>query len=65
MDLAGAVTLPTLVLAGGASPLLSAAARALAAALPDGRARILEGQGHDLDPEALGPLLAAFLSPAP
>jgi pimeloyl-ACP methyl ester carboxylesterase len=64
-DLAGAVALPTLVLAGGASPLLSAAARALAAALPDGRARILEGQGHDLEPEVLAPLLATFLSPAP
>jgi pimeloyl-ACP methyl ester carboxylesterase len=61
-DLAGAVTLPTLVLAGGASPSLSAAAHALAAALPDGQASILEGQGHDLEPAVLGPVLATFLA---
>jgi pimeloyl-ACP methyl ester carboxylesterase len=61
-DLAGAVTLPTLVLAGGASPSLSAAAHALAAALPNGRASVLEGQGHDLEPAVLGPVLATFLA---
>ena len=62
-ELASALTTPTLVLAGGASPSMRAAAHALAAALPHGQARILEGQGHDLEPQVLGPVLEAFLAP--
>lgn len=41
--------------------LLPAAAEALAAALPYGQARTLEGQTHDIDPTVLGPVLAEFL----
>jgi pimeloyl-ACP methyl ester carboxylesterase len=60
-DLAS-VTVPTLAVAAGAgSPLLPAAAKALAAALPDGQARTLESQTHDIDPTVLGPVLAEFL----
>ena len=61
--IAAAVAPPTLVMAGGASPpFMQQAARALAAALPDGRAVLLEGQGHDLVPAALGPPLERFFS---
>jgi pimeloyl-ACP methyl ester carboxylesterase len=61
-DLARSVTIPTLVVAGGASPFMRASAHALAAALPNGQSHILEGQGHDIDPSTLGPQLEAFLS---
>jgi alpha-beta hydrolase superfamily lysophospholipase len=61
--MAESVTIPTLVVAGGASPFMCAAARALVGLLPHGQAHILEGQGHDLDPSVLGPVLQAFLAP--
>ena len=61
-ELAGALTIPTLVIAGGASPFMRAAAQALADALPNGQARILEGQSHDIEPSVLGPVLQAFLA---
>jgi pimeloyl-ACP methyl ester carboxylesterase len=60
-EVAARVTMPTLLLAGGAgSPIMPRAARALAERLPDARAHILPDRGHDLDPAALGPELAAF-----
>jgi pimeloyl-ACP methyl ester carboxylesterase len=60
-ELADAVTMPTLVIAGGNSPFMCAAAQALADLLPNARADILEGQGHDIVPAVLGPVLTAFL----
>jgi pimeloyl-ACP methyl ester carboxylesterase len=58
-----AVEVPTLVVAGGADmPWMRQTARELAAAVPDGRARLLEGQGHDVDPAVLGPVLKAFFA---
>jgi pimeloyl-ACP methyl ester carboxylesterase len=60
-ELADAVRMPTLVIAGGNSPFMRAAAQALADLLPDARADILEGQGHDIVPAVLGPVLTAFL----
>jgi predicted alpha/beta-hydrolase family hydrolase len=60
-ELAGALKTPTLVIAGGASPFMRLAAQALAGALPNGEARILEGQTHDIDPSVLDPVLEAFL----
>jgi pimeloyl-ACP methyl ester carboxylesterase len=58
---AGRVTVPTLVLDGGASPqMLRDAAKSLAAALPDARHETLDGQTHDVAPEALAPALTAF-----
>jgi pimeloyl-ACP methyl ester carboxylesterase len=60
---AAAVTIPTIVLAGGASfGFLPETARALAAALPNGTFRLLEGQGHDVSPDALAPALKVFLA---
>jgi pimeloyl-ACP methyl ester carboxylesterase len=56
-----AVTIPTLVLDGGASfPFMHPTAQALANLLPNGRQRTLEGQSHDIAAEALAPVLEDF-----
>ena len=58
-----AVTLPTLVLDGGAShPHMHSAANALAVLLHDAQRRTLEGQDHGVSPEILEPVLKAFFS---
>jgi pimeloyl-ACP methyl ester carboxylesterase len=60
-NLAQAVTLPTLVLDGGASPAaMHDAADEVAAALPQAQRRTLAGQLHDAAPGALAPVLRAF-----
>jgi pimeloyl-ACP methyl ester carboxylesterase len=62
-DLAGAITVPALVLAGADSPQsLQGAAKATADALPAAGHRTLEGQTHDVSPDALAPVLAAFFA---
>jgi pimeloyl-ACP methyl ester carboxylesterase len=56
------VTMPTLVIDGGASPEWARnAVRALADVLPHARRRTLEGQTHGADPEVLAPVLEGFL----
>jgi pimeloyl-ACP methyl ester carboxylesterase len=59
---AARVSVPALVLAGGASPdfMLDAATR-IAAALPHGRLRVLDGEEHVVAPDVLRPVLAEFL----
>ncbi len=58
---AARVTVPTLVLCGDMSfPFLATTAAQLAEAVPDGRTQTLEGQTHDVDPDALAPALTAF-----
>ncbi|HEU4581759.1 MAG TPA: alpha/beta fold hydrolase [Polyangiaceae bacterium] len=53
---------PSLALAGSESPPgMREAAEAAASALPNGRALILPGATHDLDPELLAPALESFL----
>lgn len=60
-DVAAAVTVPTLVTAGDASPAnLRAAAKATADAVPGAVYRELPDQTHDVSAEALGPLLMEF-----
>ncbi|MFI6262779.1 alpha/beta fold hydrolase [Micromonospora sp. NPDC051006] len=62
-DLAARITVPTLVLAGDASPqLLQRAAEATAGALPTAAYRTLDGQTHDVSPDALAPALTAFFT---
>jgi pimeloyl-ACP methyl ester carboxylesterase len=62
-DRAAAVTVPTIVVAGGADiPWMRETARALADALPNGSTRMLDGQGHDVDPAILAPVLVEFLA---
>ncbi|MGH2674420.1 MAG: alpha/beta fold hydrolase [Actinomycetota bacterium] len=57
------VKAPTIVIAGGADfPWMRETAEALAEALPDGQARILDGQGHDVDPKVLAPVLVEFFN---
>lgn len=60
-NVAGRVSSPSLVIAGGADfPPMVDAARALAAAIPNGEFRHLEGQGHNVDPAVIGAVLAEF-----
>jgi pimeloyl-ACP methyl ester carboxylesterase len=62
-DLVASVKVPTMVIAGGADfPWMRQTAETLAAALPDGQVRILVGQGHDVDPGVLGPVLTEFFN---
>lgn len=62
-DLAASVKVPTMVIAGGADfPWMRETAETLAAALPDGQVRVLEGQGHDVDPGVLAPVLTEFFT---
>jgi len=60
-ELAAAVTVPTLAIAGGASfPFMRETAQVLANILPAGRAWTLEGQTHDIVPAVLAPVLEQF-----
>jgi pimeloyl-ACP methyl ester carboxylesterase len=60
---AAGLTTPTLVMNGEASyPFMSATALALANAIPDAQHRTLEGQGHEVAAEVIGPLLVAFFT---
>jgi pimeloyl-ACP methyl ester carboxylesterase len=57
------VTVPTLVIDGGASPAwMRHAAQAVADILPDAQRRTLEGQTHDVAPDALAPVLEEFFA---
>lgn len=59
---AKAVTARFLALAGGNSPgFLQWGARQLAEEIPDGVFAVVEGQGHNIDPAALGEHLRRFL----
>ena len=62
-ELAKTVNVPTLVIAGGADfPWMRKSATALADALPRGQARLLDGQGHAVDPHVLAPVLQDFFA---
>jgi pimeloyl-ACP methyl ester carboxylesterase len=62
-DRAASVKVPTIVIAGGADfPWMRQTAQTLAAALPEGEVRILDGQGHDVDPAVLAPVLREFFN---
>lgn len=60
---ASEVMVPTLVVAGSESyPFMLLSAATLAAALPHGSHRILEGQSHEVKPEAIAPVLVEFFN---
>ncbi|HEX8599037.1 MAG TPA: alpha/beta fold hydrolase [Chloroflexia bacterium] len=60
---AASVTTPTLVMVGGASfEWMSDTAQALADILPNGQRRTLEGQTHDVSPQAMAPMLVEFFT---
>jgi pimeloyl-ACP methyl ester carboxylesterase len=57
------VTVPTLVIDGGASPAwMQNAADAVAGALPNAARSTIPGQGHDVGQDLLAPILAEFLA---
>jgi pimeloyl-ACP methyl ester carboxylesterase len=63
IERAGSVKIPAIVMAGGADfPWMPETAETLAAAMPDGEYRRLEGQGHNVDPAVLAPALVAFFN---
>lgn len=61
VERAAQVTMPTLVMDGGASfPFMHTAAVALADAMPQGEQRTLDGQTHDVQADVLAPVLVEF-----
>ena len=59
----GWVTIPTLVIDGGASPpWVGNAAQGLVDVLPDARRQTIEGQTHAVDPTLLAPVLEEFFA---
>jgi pimeloyl-ACP methyl ester carboxylesterase len=61
VDASKAATMPALVLDGSESPaFLHEAAEALARVMPRAERKTLEGQTHDVSPEAIAPVLAEF-----
>lgn len=60
-EIAPGVSVPTIVMAGDASfAFMRETATALANALPAGQVRILQGQEHNIAPEALAPIVKQF-----
>lgn len=60
---AARVTVPTIVIDGGASfGFMAETADALAKVLPNGQRRTLAGQEHNVDPNVLGPALKEFFA---
>jgi pimeloyl-ACP methyl ester carboxylesterase len=54
---------PTLIIAGGKSPIyMRNAQAAIAAAIPGARLTTLPGQTHMIKPKAVAPVVAEFLS---
>lgn len=61
VESAAKVNVPTIVVTGGSSfGFMRETAEALAKALPDGRAAVIEGQEHNIAPDAIAPVLKAF-----
>lgn len=59
--LLASIRVPTLVIDGEESPeVMRHAAQSMAEVLPDGRYRTLKGQGHDIVPAVVGPVLEEF-----
>jgi pimeloyl-ACP methyl ester carboxylesterase len=61
-EVLGSIIAPTLVMAGGQTPWMSTGAEALAEALPNAMFRSLDGQGHDVAPEVIAPVLVDFFT---
>jgi pimeloyl-ACP methyl ester carboxylesterase len=60
---AASVTVPTLVIAGGSDfPWMRDTATALATNIPGAQVRFLDGQGHNVAPEVLAPVLVEFFA---
>jgi pimeloyl-ACP methyl ester carboxylesterase len=63
IDLAASANLPALVMTGGSSyPFMHDTAQTLSQAMPLAELRTLEGQTHDVSPDALTPVLVEFFT---
>jgi pimeloyl-ACP methyl ester carboxylesterase len=63
VDVAKAITVPTLIVVGGASfGFMRETADALAELIPNAQVVAVEGQAHNVDPAALAPVLKRFLA---
>jgi pimeloyl-ACP methyl ester carboxylesterase len=63
VERAAQVRVPALVMSGSESyPFMHTAAVALAEAMPQGEQRTLEGQTHEVSPDALAPILVEFFN---
>jgi pimeloyl-ACP methyl ester carboxylesterase len=63
VDIAKAITVPTLIVVGGASfGFMRETADALAELIPNAQVVAVEGQAHNVDPAALAPVLKRFLA---
>lgn len=63
LDRLAKVSAPSLAMAGGASPAWAQeGARTIAAAVPNGQARVLEGQGHGAADDVIIPVLTEFFA---
>jgi pimeloyl-ACP methyl ester carboxylesterase len=63
VDVAKAVTMPTLIVVGGASfGFMAETADALAELIPNAQRATVEGQAHNVDPAALAPVLKRFFA---
>lgn len=66
VERAARISAPTLVMDGGANretmPFMAKTADRIAGAVPNAQRRTIEGQGHNVSPEALAPVLVEFLS---
>ncbi len=62
-DRAAALAVPTLVLTGSDTfPFMPVSADTLASAIPNAQRRTLQGQTHEVKPDALAPLLVEFFA---
>jgi len=60
------VQVPTLVMSGGnGAPFMRETAEKLSKTIPDAKVSTLDGQTHDVHPEALAPVLIEFLAAVP
>jgi pimeloyl-ACP methyl ester carboxylesterase len=63
VDAAAKVTIPTLVMAGGATfPFMHETAQKLQAAMPNAQYKVIEGQTHDVAPDTIAPEIIAFFA---
>lgn len=62
LDRLASIDVPTLVLDGGTSPWLTNSAEAVAAAVPGATRRTLDGQQHNVAPDAIAPVLDDYFS---